>query len=356
MWNFFLHIFSTDFMPHGFCYRWAPEVLWLNGISDIVITLSYYMIPLTLAAFVRKRPDVPFHWMFVMFGLFIFGCGTTHLMEVWTIWHPAYRLAGIFKAITALASAATAVMLIRLIPKAMAIPSPAQLRMANAKLAEEVQERQRLERVMLDVSAREQRRIGQDLHDDLGQRLTGIGLMSKYLENSLDKSHRPETAEARKIVSLISETIQRTRELAHGMAPVLTGNDGLWMALSRNSEEISKMAQLDCRFECEPPVLITSQEVAYHLYYIAQEALNNALRHAKPSVISINLSSSGPSGTLMIRDDGLGFEPDQVVDRFGRYTMENRAKIIGGTLEINSRMGHGTAVTCTFPMPPELPQ
>ena len=97
MWNFFLHIFSTDFMPHGFCYRWAPEVLWLNALADVAITLSYYMIPLALATFVRKRPDVPFHWMFVMFGIFIFGCGTTHLMEVWTIWHPAYRLAGIIK-------------------------------------------------------------------------------------------------------------------------------------------------------------------------------------------------------------------------------------------------------------------
>src|SRR5262249_18385298 len=144
---------------------------------------------------------------------------------------------------------------------------------------------------------------------------------------------------------------QRTRELARGMAPVLTADDGLCIALARTSEEISKMAQLDCRFECEPPVLISDQEVAYHLYYIAQEALNNALRHAKPSVVSINLSSSGRSGTLMVLDDGIGFEPDQVVDRFGRYTMENRAKIIGGTLEIKSRKGQGTAVTCTFPMP-----
>ena len=135
MWNFFLHIFSTDFMPHGFCYRWAPEVLWLNAVADIIITLSYYMIPLALAIFVRKRPDVPFHWMFVMFGLFIFGCGTTHLMEVWTIWHPAYRLAGFVKAITAVASAVTAVLFLKLIPQAMAIPSPAQLRTANAKLA-----------------------------------------------------------------------------------------------------------------------------------------------------------------------------------------------------------------------------
>lgn len=351
MWNFFLHIFSSDFMPHGFCYRWAPEVLWLNAISDSVITFSYYMIPLTLAAFVKKRPDVPFHWMFVMFGIFIFGCGTTHLLEVYTIWYPTYRLAGIVKAITAVASASTAVLLIWLIPKAVAIPSPAQLRIANAKLAEEVQERQRLERAMLDVSAREQRRIGQDLHDDLGQRLTGIALMSKYLEDSLDKEHRPQTTEARKIVALITEAIQRTRELAHGMAPVITADDGLCIALGRTAEEISKIAQLDCRFECDPPVLITSQEVAYHLYYIAQEALNNALRHAKPSEISISLSSTGPSGKLIVLDDGVGFEPDQVVHGFGRYTMENRARIIAGALEIKSQKGHGTTVTCSFPMP-----
>lgn len=351
MWNFFVHLFSQDFMPHGFCYRWAPEVLWLNAIADSAITISYYMIPLALAAFVKKRPDVPFHWMFFMFGVFIFGCGTTHLMEVWTIWYPAYRLAGIIKAITAVASASTAALLIWLIPKAVAIPSPAQLRMANAKLAEEVQERQRLERAMLDISAREQRRIGQDLHDDLGQRLTGIGLMSKYLEGRLDKEHRPETEEARRIVSLISEAIQRTRELARGMSPVLTEEDGLAVALARTTDEISKMAQLDCRFECKTPVLIADQEVATHLYYIAKEALNNALKHGKPSAISVRLSADGGSGTLTVSDDGIGFEPDKIADGFGRYTMENRARIIGGTLEVKAGKGQGTVVMCTFPMP-----
>lgn len=351
MWNFFLHIFSSDFMPHGFCYRWSPDVLWLNAISDSVITFSYYMIPLALATFVKKRPDVPFHWIFVMFGVFIFGCGTTHLLEVYTIWYPTYRLAGMVKAVTALASVSTAVMLVWLIPKAVAIPSPAQLRTANAKLADEVQERQRLERAMLDVSAREQRRIGQDLHDDLGQRLTGIALMSKYLEDSLAQEHRPQTAEARKIVALISEAIQRTRELAHGMAPVLTADDGLCIALGRTADEISRLGKLDCRFDCDPPVLITSQEVAYHLYYIAQEALNNALRHGNPTEISIHLSSNTSSGTLAIRDNGIGFDPDQVLEGFGRYTMENRARIIGGTLETISRKGDGTTVTCIFPLP-----
>src|SRR5215469_3815369 len=220
MLEFLLKLFSSDFMGHGYCYLWQPKIVWLHAISDTMIALSYYVIPLALVYFVRKRRDVPFNWMFLMFGIFIFGCGTTHLMEVWTIWHGTYRLAGIFKAITAAASVSTAALLIPLIPKAVAIPSPAQLRIANTKLAEEIQERQRLERAMLDVSAREQRRIGQDLHDDLGQRLTGIALLSKYLEDRLDKEHRPESSEAGRVVSLINEAIQRTRELARGMAPV----------------------------------------------------------------------------------------------------------------------------------------
>lgn len=119
--------------------------MWLHVTSDTLIMLSYYMIPLALFYFVRKRRDLPFHWMFVMFGVFIFGCGTTHLMEVWTIWHGTYRLAGVIKAITAVSSVATAGVLIPLIPRALALPSPAQLRAANLGLEREVRERRRVE-------------------------------------------------------------------------------------------------------------------------------------------------------------------------------------------------------------------
>ena len=95
----FLHkLFSSDFMGHGYCYLWKPEIVWLHAISDGLIAISYYFIPVTLAYLVRKRRDLPFHWVFFMFGLFIFGCGTTHAMEIWTLWNGTYRLAGIIKA------------------------------------------------------------------------------------------------------------------------------------------------------------------------------------------------------------------------------------------------------------------
>jgi hypothetical protein len=90
MSEFLKQLFSSNFMPHGYCYLWKPTIVWLHAMSDATITLAYYAIPVALFYFVRKRRDLPFHWMFVMFGVFIFGCGTTHLMEVWTLWHLNY--------------------------------------------------------------------------------------------------------------------------------------------------------------------------------------------------------------------------------------------------------------------------
>jgi len=145
MIDFFAKLFTSDFMPHGHCFLWNPGVLWLHAISDGVIALSYYVIPVTLLYFVRRRHDLPFNWVFVMFGLFILSCGTTHLMDVWTLWYGTYRLAGVIKAITAAASVVTAGLLVRLIPQALALPSPAQLRIANESLEREIAERRRAE-------------------------------------------------------------------------------------------------------------------------------------------------------------------------------------------------------------------
>ena len=114
---------ASDFMPHGHCYFWRPDVLWLNVISDAVIALAYYSIPLVLIYFVIKRKDFPFHWMFLMFGAFIFLCGTTHLISIVTTWMPVYRFEGVVKLVTAIVSITTAILLIPLMPRAVALPS-----------------------------------------------------------------------------------------------------------------------------------------------------------------------------------------------------------------------------------------
>ncbi|HET7500778.1 MAG TPA: PAS domain S-box protein [Kofleriaceae bacterium] len=151
MHEFWKELFSPDgFMPHGHCYLWRPELVWLHVISDGLVALAYISIPFTLLYFVRKRRDVPFHWMFLCFGTFIITCGLTHVMEIWTLWNPVYRLAGLIKAITATASLPTAILLIKLIPRALAIPTPAQLARAHDELrrAHEVLERRVLERTI----------------------------------------------------------------------------------------------------------------------------------------------------------------------------------------------------------------
>ena len=137
--------YSGNFIPHGHCYLWKPELLWLNIISDSLITLAYYSIPIMLVYFVYKRRDLPFDKVFLLFGVFIVSCGTGHLMDVWTLWHPDYWLSGLVKAITTLVSVYTALELVPLLPKALALPSPAQLEAANQALKAEISERKRAE-------------------------------------------------------------------------------------------------------------------------------------------------------------------------------------------------------------------
>jgi hypothetical protein len=139
--SFWSNLFSGyPFLPHGHCYLQSSEMVWLHVVSDLLIAVAYYSIPLILFSFVSRRRDVPFNWMFILFGIFILACGTTHLMEIVTVWHPVYRLGGLVKAGTAAVSLLAAVMLIPIIPKALALPS---LRIANQQLVEASRELKR---------------------------------------------------------------------------------------------------------------------------------------------------------------------------------------------------------------------
>ena len=133
---------TGGFIPHGHCYLWQPELVWLHIISDSLIAIAYYSIPLTLLYFTRKRQDLPFNGIFLLFSSFIVACGTTHLMEVWTLWHPTYWLSGWLKAVTAAISIYTAVCLVSLLPKALALPN---LAIVNQELEHEIVDRQQVE-------------------------------------------------------------------------------------------------------------------------------------------------------------------------------------------------------------------
>ena len=158
-----VNLFSSDsFIPHGHCYLWQPRLVSLHIISDLLITIAYYSIPLALFYFVQKRQDLPFNWIFLLFGAFIVSCGTTHLIEVWTLWHPIYWFSGGLKAVTAIISLYTAIVLVRLMPQMLALPSPAQLMTLNQELQQQIHDRQQAEAQI--------RQLNQDLEAKVAQR------------------------------------------------------------------------------------------------------------------------------------------------------------------------------------------
>ncbi len=215
----------------------------------------------------------------------------------------------------------------------------------------DITERKHLERAILEISAREQRRIGQDLHDGLGQHLTGIAFMTKVQEQKLKEQRLPYAADAAKIVKLVNEAINKTRELARGLSPVVSESHGLMSALQQLSAEAEDVFGVSCQLRCDNPVLIHDVSLATHLYHISQEAVSNAIKHGKSRKIEIGLSASDNRGLLTIRDNGSGCKKIPAASTgMGHHIMSHRAKMIGGTLDIQSRSPHGTVVTCMFPV------
>ncbi len=169
-------------MPHGHYYLWNPGVVWLHLLSDVLIVLAYYSILITLIYFVRKCRDPEFNGMFACFAVFIVACGTTHLMEIWNIWHPTYWLSGVIKAIAALASVPTAVLLGKLVPRVLALPSPSSLRSIDPELQKEIGERQRAEN--------EIRRLNEDLEKRVRERTLELAASNLALQVSEAKFRR----------------------------------------------------------------------------------------------------------------------------------------------------------------------
>jgi PAS domain S-box-containing protein len=182
-----VNLFSSgSFIPHGHCYLWKPGLVWLHLISDAIIALAYYSIPLTLFYFVRKRQDLPFYWIFLLFAAFIISCGTTHIAQIWTLWHPTYWLSGILKAGTAMISLFTAVELVPLVPQALALPSPRQLTQANEALHAQIKERLQVEN--------ELRRLQEELEQRVQARTAELVKVNQQLQQEIDERHRAETA------------------------------------------------------------------------------------------------------------------------------------------------------------------
>lgn len=227
-----------------------------------------------------------------------------------------------------------------------------RVRQRTEDLTREMQERQRLEEEILEVSEREQRRIGHDLHDGLCQHLTATALAGQVLGDRLAARGLPEAADAAKVTELVEEGINLARNYARGLYPVEMEAEGLMAAFQELAANISRGAGVRCYFECSSPVLIHDDAAATHLYRIAQEAVLNAIRHGKPRNVGISLSEQGGTVKLVVEDDGTGF-PEDPADGpkagLGIRIMAHRAEMIGGKFTVEPAPTGGTIVTCTLP-------
>ncbi len=216
-------------------------------------------------------------------------------------------------------------------------------------IVRDVTRRKRLEREILEISNREQRRIGQELHDSLCQHLAGIGFMSKVLENKISSKVPVEPGDAREIVNLIDQAITLTKGYARGLNPIQLEAEGLMIALSKLAENVHRLFGVTCTFICATPIYIHDNEMSANLYRIVQEALNNAIKHGKAGTVIITLERQGPIIHLSVADNGVGIGKTKRAGKgMGLNIMRYRASMFGASLDIRSPENGGTEILCSF--------
>ncbi len=229
----------------------------------------------------------------------------------------------------------------------------AELRAANEELRSLIAMRRQLEEEILRISEHEKRRIGQDLHDDLGQQLAGAWMMSSVLERSLKKNSAVDAPAVREISRLLENALAQTRSLARGLHPVSPADGGLTSALKDLAARSTSMFGIQCQCRCRKEVNVDHETTATHLYRIAQEAVSNAVKHGRSARVLIQLSADAKGRiTLVVRDHGHGLRPAVAGHQgMGLRIMRYRADMIGAELRLENESSGGARLTCILPAP-----
>ena len=351
MADFLGKLFTSDFLPHGVCYRWQSDVVWLHVVSDLLIALAYYFIPFALIYIVRRRGDLAFPWMFWLFGVFILACGTTHLMNVWVVWQPWYRLDGVIKAITALASVPTAILLMRLAPAIIELPSPEQLREANRLLEKEILDRKAAEEQVRQLNSELERRVEERTHqleraqDNLRRYAAELEQFAFIAAHDLQEPLRTTNAYTQLLARRYRGTMDRD---ADEFIDYITGsvrrmsllvNDlHSYTEVMHDGQEPPKPVDLNAIVESARKMLSgmiddagASVEVAplppvpgrgTQLAQVFQNLISNAIKYRRPEEpprISIAARREDSFWRISVEDNGLGIEPQYLIQIFGLF-------------------------------------
>ena len=218
-----------------------------------------------------------------------------------------------------------------------------------AGVAADITEQRQLERDVMEASGREQQRISHDLHDSVGQELTGLGYMARSLAHKLADRDAPEAQLADEMFKATQQTLAEVRHAIRGLRPVELDANGLMVALEQLVQSVGQRVGLPCHFQCDIPVPVENNDAATHLYRIAQESINNAVKHAEANSILVRLETEGDRVILQICDDGVGMgESSNGASGIGLRSMRYRSNAIGASFDIRSKKDIGTVVTCTM--------
>ena len=338
------HLTSGEFMPHGHCYLWLPEILWTHVISDAIVALAYYSIPISIIAFVRNRPDVDFKMVPMLFSAFIFLCGTTHVVSIFTVWNGYYGFQGMIKAATAIVSIFTAIWVWRLLPAALSIPSNRQLReLVTDATSELVDKNRRLGRANSDienfVSA-----ASHDLKEPLRTLVAYSQLLTKDAGDDLSDDAKQDLKHiidgARRMQALVNDILDLSR----------TGGDEMnidVVSLPRCVDEVT--ATLEAHIEAsnariiqdDLPDVIGDKVLIRQVY---SNLIGNALKFARPDVPPVIKLTAAPTESggwiLSVEDNGIGIDPayaESIFEPFKRLQGRDHSEGTGIGLAICKR-------------------
>lgn len=333
---------SADFLPHSICLALSPGVMWLHAVSDAVIAISYYSIPLVLLVFARKRAEGQWRWVLTLFAAFVLACGTTHVLSVVTLWVPIYVEQGILKAITAAISLATALVLWPLLPVALKAPTRSEL---EARVLSRTAELEQAKAMAERANEAKSRFLASASHD-LRQPFQAMTLFRDVLDTMLTTPHQREVLQA------LGKAMDSGRDLLNALLHVSTLEAGITVPqhekvrlnelLAGLAEEYRHQAQsqgLEFRFV---PCSATIVSDPVLLGRMVRNLLANALRYTPEGRVLLGCRRRGNRIVLEVWDTGIGIPPDRQAEIWEEFTQlgnleRDRSKGLGLGLAIVSR-------------------